>query len=941
MAIFKCKMCGGSLEVQEGMTVCECEYCGTEQTLPSVKEEELQGLFNRANVLRMKSEFDKAADLYEKIIQKNETDAEAYWGLILCKYGIEYVEDPVTYKRVPTCHRASYDAVTADEDYRNAIKHADMTQKLLYEAEAKAIEEIQKGIIALAQKEEPYDVFICYKETDEFGKRTQDSVIANDIYYQLTQEGFKVFYAAITLEDKLGTEYEPYIFSALNSAKVMLAIGTNPEYFNAVWVKNEWSRFLKIMKMDRSKLLIPCYRGMDAYELPEEFAHLQAQDMSKIGFINDLVRGIKKVVVKESEQKVQETVIVQNAGSTTAAAQIQRGNIALEDHEWGKADEFFEEALNLDPECAEAYVGKLLARDKKPGFASWVSMQKEKNSNAKTGQLEACPAENDRIEKMVRDMTVDDYLSEDTIKKLYQCSRKYSSSLSCRKRQKEQQMTELASDRLLNRARQYADGETKSMLEDGIKSIETVLDLRIQKAENEDQSSVDSVKEAYAAHLIDADEKVKVLNEEAQKQRETDYQAAVDLMTNASDVKSYEVARDALKERKGYKDSDYLADKCQSEIDRINEAKRLEEERLAEEKRLEEERLAEERRLERERLEAIRKKEAELKAKKTKRIATAVISIAIVAVTAFIVVTKVIIPNNNYKTAVALMESGDYEAAITAFEAMNGYKDSANQVENCRTAIKDAEYEAAVALMESGDYEAAIREFEVLDGYKDSELLRDQSKSNYQKVGMREAAVGDLVLFGKYEQDIKAENGREDIAWRILAKEDNRVLLISQNVLYGKEYNQSRKDVTWETCTLRSWLNGEFLTAAFNDTEQEMIMSTNVSADANPEYDTNPGNDTQDKIFLLSIIELEKYFKSDGDRECKPTDLALKLWVYTDDSSGNCDWWLRSPGKDNGHAVLVGTDGYAFRDGAKVDGYGIGTIYRGGVRPALWINLDS
>ena len=109
IAVYKCRMCGGSLEVQEGMTVCECEYCGTKQTVPTVKDEALQTLFNRANVLRMKSEFDKAADIYEKILQKSDTEAEAYWGLILCKYGIEYVEDPNTFQRVPTCHRASYE----------------------------------------------------------------------------------------------------------------------------------------------------------------------------------------------------------------------------------------------------------------------------------------------------------------------------------------------------------------------------------------------------------------------------------------------------------------------------------------------------------------------------------------------------------------------------------------------------------------------------------------------------------------------------------------------------------------------------------------------------------------------------------------------------------------------------------------------------------------
>ena len=294
MAIIKCKMCGGDLEIAAGVTVAECEYCGTKQTLPKVNDEVVQNLFNRANNLRLKCEFDKAEQIYEKILQENDTEAEAHWGIVLCKYGIEYVEDPKTFKRIPTCHRTSYDAVATDADYLAAIENADAVQRSIYEAEAKAIDEIQKNILNIVKNEKPFDVFICYKETDENGNRTQDSVIANDIYYQLTQEGLKVFYAAITLEDKLGQEYEPYIFAALNSAKVMLVIGTKPQYFSAVWVKNEWSRFLKLMKADRSKLLIPCYKDMDAYDLPEEFSHLQAQDMSKIGFINDVVRGIKK-----------------------------------------------------------------------------------------------------------------------------------------------------------------------------------------------------------------------------------------------------------------------------------------------------------------------------------------------------------------------------------------------------------------------------------------------------------------------------------------------------------------------------------------------------------------------------------------------------------------------------------------------------------------------
>ena len=382
MSIFKCKMCGGDLEASDGAAVVECEYCGTKQTVPKGIDENMQNLFNRANTLRIKGEFDKAERLYEKIVQSDETQSEAYWGLILCKYGIEYVDDPTTFKKVPTCHRASYDSIVADDDYKSALANADLTQKAIYEEQAREIDRIQKDSLSLSQKEEKYDVFICYKETDANGQRTQDSVIANDIYYQLTNEGFKVFYAAITLEGKLGSAYEPIIFAALNSAKVMLTIGTRPEYFNAVWVKNEWSRFLKIIQKDRSKLLIPCYRDMDAYELPEEFAHLQAQDMSKIGFINDVVRGIKKVVVKNEPAK---TVEAPKAQNNSFDALIKRIYLLLEDGDFNKADELCEQVLNGEPENAEAYICKMLiefkCHTKDKLFSVKQSITNSKNCN--------------------------------------------------------------------------------------------------------------------------------------------------------------------------------------------------------------------------------------------------------------------------------------------------------------------------------------------------------------------------------------------------------------------------------------------------------------------------------------------------------------------------------------------------------------------------------
>ena len=296
MAVIKCKMCGGDLQLIPGQTVAECEYCGTRQTVPSADNEKKLALFARANRLRFTCEFDKAAGVYEAIVADFPEEAEAYWGLVLCRYGIEYVEDPATGKMVPTCHRTSFDALTDDSDYEQTLENSDALSRKVYREEARQIEEIRKGIVEVSSREAPYDVFICYKETDDQGERTLDSVLSQDIYDALTDRGYRVFFARITLEDKLGQEYEPYIFAALNSARVMLVIGTDYEYFNAVWVKNEWSRFLKLMAKDKSRHLIPCYRGLDAYDMPKEFSKLQAQDLGKVGAVQDLLRGVDKLI---------------------------------------------------------------------------------------------------------------------------------------------------------------------------------------------------------------------------------------------------------------------------------------------------------------------------------------------------------------------------------------------------------------------------------------------------------------------------------------------------------------------------------------------------------------------------------------------------------------------------------------------------------------------
>ena len=189
----------------------------------------------------------------------------------------------------------------------------------------------------------------------------------------------------------------------------------------------------------------------------------------------------------------------------------------------------------------------------------------------------------------------------------------------------------------------------------------------------------------------------------------------------------------------------------------------------------------------------------------------------------------------------------------------------------------------------------------------------------------------EYVTLGAYKQG----DGRKAIEWRVLAKKEGKALLVSRYALDFQPYNVEKTNVTWETCSLRQWLNGTFFRSAFSPEEQERILSTTVPAGRNPMYSTSPGNDTTDKVFLLSITEANKYFRSVEERKCAPTKYAATQGAYTNPSNGNCWWWLRSPGNYSFYAAFVSSGGSVSNDGDRVH------LGAGAVRPALWIDLGS
>ena len=348
-SIIRCKACGAPLEFAQGEKVCTCKYCQSVNTLAIPENGQL---YNRANELRNLCEFDRAIQLYEQMIEQDPQDAESYFGLALCKYGIEYVQDPSSGKRIPTCRRLQMIPIAQDEDFKKALQYADDEIRRVYQGECAKIDKILSRARILASSGEKFDVFISYKETDDFGNRTEASVIAQDLYERLTRQGYRVFFARKTLESMAGVEYEPVIYSALHSAKVMLLLGTNPDQFQAVWVKNEWSRYLARMNGDPTCRLIPLYKDMKPEELPREVKSFQAIDMNHIGFEQDITDAVSRLVKRRGSSGGGQGVTMENIRHL--------GFLELEKKDFNKARELFGQALLHEPEDWQSHMGRVL-----------------------------------------------------------------------------------------------------------------------------------------------------------------------------------------------------------------------------------------------------------------------------------------------------------------------------------------------------------------------------------------------------------------------------------------------------------------------------------------------------------------------------------------------------------------------------------------------------
>ena len=554
MGALKCKMCGSNLEIEDSITVCKCEKCGTSQTVPDIEDDKELKLFERAGRLRFNCDFDKAAGIYNTITDSYTEEAEGYWGLILCKYGIEYA-DNASGKKVPVCHRISYDSVMDDEDFELVMENSDSESRAIFREEAKIIEENRKKYIQIAESEQPYDIYISYRAKDDNGDKTAVSEIAGHLYNKLTSAGYRVFLSEAALKGKKRSECEPYIYSALNSANVMLALGTSYDDYNDVWVKNEWNRYLEIAEKNKNKCLIPCYKDVDEYDIPKEFAGLKVCQLGNDDTFNNIMAEIANVVKPESvnqpapepekaepaeEIELEEIEIIEPVDINKL---LDEGFSAISDKNWKEANKLFFQVLDEEPDNSKAYWGQLLVQQECTNareMADNLYLQVIGNTSDNTYELEI----RDRRQEIKDKYPVANLFSEEEYANLFDVHFNYQSGVENTKSAiaANNEHYILSDNELFKRAKQNADAEVAAGIEEFVANVNRHLDEILKNVTEQEQQEIEEARQqetAYFSKLEDAFKKADDMANANLSNSEAEYQ---------KDHDSWEYERDNLEE---------------------------------------------------------------------------------------------------------------------------------------------------------------------------------------------------------------------------------------------------------------------------------------------------------------------------------------------------------------------------------------------------------
>lgn len=1029
----ECKTCGG--EVVKNGRIYECLYCGNcweddpENDINSVE---------RANAwasLR-EGDFEKAQNQFESMLGKSAEDYESWWGKALADAHITYVSDLNENKKVPTCNNITEEAFETSLSVKNAVKYAPNDIGQGYIDMAKKIDAIRKEWLEKARKEPPYDVFLSFKDSDkERGlDRTQDSYDAQDLYNALVAEGFKVFFSRISLRDKISEQYEPYIYNAIKTAKVMIVFGEKPEYFTSTWIKNEWTRFrTRIEKKEKHKnSLVVVYKDMDPSALSSSLSSRQCMNMADMTFLSDLVRHIKRVIeaTKQNEglEKIKiEHVVLEKKETKLELNSVNQKDVGISATEtdistleqlgivdsylkaksWDSANKLLADVIFDDPNSAEANWRQLLADTMSSDGTEFIS----KLDSIDTNQLNRIPKIIENANKQYASELLD--LLYSSINKGVS-DRKYCEVLNLIIKYAYPNRNS-SIEKSINTAIEFGIYDAFIMLTDNYeyKNIQKYISFNLSYIRHNEKSTLRLVNRILAVDEYNLDalrykvaystyaEEAICAFETILKYTDNQVVEIEKFLKNCNNKIELEITSNVLRYYEG--DLSKLLDVL------VNRAAKMLECRLYEEAetiyrlilsydktcaeaywgvccavtRTRDGRngavllsdipeyskyltlVPEERRQECIKLENDNKLNYPKQVEMSQKFSTEILARIQTDIQKLDEQINILENAPTYHNEIAKCdkELADIEAKIKPVQdekieienhcnellaerkklglfAGKQKKEIYEKVQADKDKIAEKNKIIGELELQAADQkckkERAYANLCVADCFNLSEDERDRkirdlkSKRNQllkeQNIVSRtmsqderiflsisKAQVGDYISFGNY----KGNTG-----WLVLAKEQGKVLLISKYAIERRPYNAEDTNVTWKTCTLRKWLNETYVQSAFSSEEQAWILSTEIINNRNPKYDTYGGNTTTDKVFLLSIDEVNIYFPSDNAR--------IATFAYR----GKCGWWLRSPGDRSTNAACVVENGSVAYNGLYVDRDSTA------VRPALWINLE-
>ena len=383
----KCRNCGGELDYGKAVNgVLTCGFCGSKFTVPKsgANEEVRHFLLTGEHELDL-GHFDEAATAYARAVELDSKEPEAFFGLALANAQVRYLKDEVNNRLQPICYSASDKSIVQDTNFKRAIALATPDQKKEYEVKGREIDAIREEFNEFRKQGLNYDTFICVKVTEEGGRHTEDSHTAALLYKELKNAGYSPFYSEEEIHGRTGVMYEAMILYALYTSQSMLLVCSDESYLQTKWVKNEYSRFLK-MQRDEEKArgsLTVVFKGTAVDRVPGLNGKVQGIDFNTFNALNqvlDFVQRFKKVdipAIKRKEygqakvgksaatrQGVEKRKLATVAGGEVSAsdrAKLSLVSQCLQDKNFDYAHTLLDKIIAENPANGEAYFLRLLA----------------------------------------------------------------------------------------------------------------------------------------------------------------------------------------------------------------------------------------------------------------------------------------------------------------------------------------------------------------------------------------------------------------------------------------------------------------------------------------------------------------------------------------------------------------------------------------------------